>query len=74
MSGTEVAGQIDSRFPQVPILFVTGYADKSALGTVSEERIVRKPFIGDELVRKVNAALTRMPMSGSGNTVVPLRR
>jgi len=74
MSGIEVAGQIESRFPQVPILFVTGYADKSALGTVGEERIVRKPFIGDELVRKVDTALARTPMSESQSTVVPLRR
>jgi len=74
MSGIEVAEEIESRFPRMPILFVTGYADKSALGKVGEERIVRKPFIGDELVRKVDAALTRMPSSASERTVVPLRR
>jgi signal transduction histidine kinase len=74
MSGIEVAGEIESRFPEVPILFVTGYADKSAFGKVSQERIVRKPFVGDELVRKVDAALTRMPNLASEGTIVPLRR
>jgi signal transduction histidine kinase len=57
MSGVEVARQIQQKFPRLPTLFVTGYADKTALGDVGEERLIKKPFIDDELTAKVNAAL-----------------
>jgi DNA-binding response OmpR family regulator len=40
-------------------LFVTGYADKNALRDVGEESIIKKPFIGEELAKKVNAALVK---------------
>lgn len=59
MSGLEVARQAQLKYPTIPILFVTGYVDTSALGDVSDDRIVKKPFIDDELVQKVSAALTR---------------
>ncbi len=59
MSGLEVARQAQLKYPAIPILFVTGYVDKSILGDVSDDRIVKKPFIGDELIEKVSAALIR---------------
>jgi signal transduction histidine kinase len=72
MSGVEVARQIEKTYPALPILFVTGYADKAAFGTFGEERIVKKPFVDGELAAKVEAALK----SGSrlGDKVVQLRR
>ncbi len=72
MNGMEVAKQIHSKFPRLPTLFITGYADKTALAEVGEARIVKKPFVGDELATKVHATLQIDPRS-SGN-VVPLRR
>jgi hypothetical protein len=36
---------------------VTGYADLSAISSVSEERIVQKPFRGGELQRKIGRLL-----------------
>ena len=60
MNGVEVAREIRQRWPRMPILFVTGYADKSALTSVESitaERIVQKPFCDGELERKVMAAL-----------------
>jgi CheY-like chemotaxis protein len=74
MSGAEVARQVQSKYPALPILFVTGYADKIALGDVGDERIIQKPFIGEELAEKVNAALIRSGARLSGKGVVPLRR
>ena len=59
MSGLEVARHAQLKCPAIPILFVTGYVDKSTLGEVSEDRIIKKPFIGDELVEKISAALVR---------------
>ena len=57
MSGLEVARQVQLKYPAIPILFVTGYVDKTKLGDVSDDRIVRKPFVGEELKAKVSAAL-----------------
>jgi CheY-like chemotaxis protein len=58
MNGIEVARQVQVRVPSLPVLFVTGYADKDALSVVSEGQIVRKPFVGEELAIKVGASLT----------------
>jgi signal transduction histidine kinase len=73
MSGVEVARQVQLKYPSLPTLFVTGYADKAMLRGVGDERIIKKPFVGDELIEKVNAALVKAPRS-SGKVVVPLRR
>jgi CheY-like chemotaxis protein len=72
MNGGDLARQIHAKWPSVPILFVTGFADITALGDIGEDRIVKKPFVGDELAIKVRAALAdtaRVP----GN-VVKFRR
>jgi CheY-like chemotaxis protein len=74
MSGVELARQIRQKFPALPILFVTGYADKAAFADVSEERIIKKPFIGNELTTKVNAALIKAAPRFTDRVVVPLRR
>jgi CheY-like chemotaxis protein len=74
MSGVEVARQIQQKFSTLPILFVTGYADKAAFADVSEERIIKKPFIGNELSTKVNAALIKAAPRFTDRVVVPLRR
>jgi signal transduction histidine kinase/CheY-like chemotaxis protein len=57
MNGMEVAKQVHSRFPNLPVLFITGFADQSALGKVDDAGIIKKPFLGDELANKVDAAL-----------------
>jgi signal transduction histidine kinase len=72
MSGLEVARLAQQKCPAIPILFVTGYVDKSTLGDVSDDRIVKKPFIDDELAEKVSAALIK-GNRGPGEKVVRLR-
>ncbi|UGB39207.1 PAS domain-containing protein [Frateuria soli] len=57
MNGVEVAQQARARRPELPVLFVTGYADQTALAGVGEERVVQKPFRDDELERKVRAVI-----------------
>jgi signal transduction histidine kinase/CheY-like chemotaxis protein len=74
MSGMEVARQISFKYPTIPILFITGYADKLAFGDVSEQRIIKKPFVGEELAEKVNSALIKGISSHRGKVVVSLRR
>jgi CheY-like chemotaxis protein len=59
MNGAELAGAVRKSWPDVPVLFVTGYADLSAIADVSEDRIVQKPFRGGELQRKVQRILAQ---------------
>src|SRR5262249_5393827 len=40
MNGAELARQVCIKRPALPILFITGYADRAALAGVSEERTV----------------------------------
>jgi signal transduction histidine kinase len=70
MNGAEVARHVTSKRPGLPVLFVTGFADRGALEGVSEAYIVGKPFIDDELATKVRNALAE----GTRGNVVRLRR
>ena len=73
MNGMEIARQVHSRFPTLPVLFITGYVDQTVLAEIDEARIVKKPFVGDELAIKVNAALLKASPRTAGK-VLPLRR
>jgi CheY-like chemotaxis protein len=71
MNGAEAARAALELRPQLPVLFITGYADLKALRDVGEERIIQKPFRDEELSRKVQAALAQVEAE---NKVVPMRR
>ena len=73
MNGVDVARELSSKYPTLPVVFVTGYADDSLLEAIGDARIIKKPFVGDELVTKVQAALTKSEHR-SGGKVVPLAR
>lgn len=73
MNGMEVARQMRAKVPSRPVLFVTGYADTSAIGDIDDKQIVRKPFIGNELADKVQFALARTA-GNSSRKVVTFRR
>jgi signal transduction histidine kinase len=70
MNGAEVAHRVQDIRPSIPILFVTGFADRAALEGVSDACIIGKPFVDDELVTKVRLALE----SHVSQKVVRLRR
>jgi signal transduction histidine kinase/ActR/RegA family two-component response regulator len=72
MNGGDLARQIHAKWPAMPILFVTGFADITALGDVGEDRIIKKPFVDDELAVKVRSVLADHKRV-AGN-VVQLRR
>ena len=57
MNGVEVARRARAVRPGLEVLFITGYADLSALAGTPEERIVQKPFRDGELERKVARCL-----------------
>jgi signal transduction histidine kinase/CheY-like chemotaxis protein len=70
MNGAEVARQALAKRPSLPILFVTGFADRTAMAGIVESQIIAKPFVNDELASKVRLAIA----SGRSAKVVPLRR
>ena len=70
MNGAEVARQAHARQPNLPVLFVTGFADRGGLAGADDAFIVGKPFHYDELAGKVQFALG----AGSAANVVQLRR
>ncbi|MGT2480961.1 response regulator [Methylobacterium oryzae CBMB20] len=60
MNGAEAATEIRKRWPAMPVLFVTGFADTAALalaGAARVDAIVLKPYRDGELERKVATAL-----------------
>lgn len=61
MSAAKVARRVQTTRPALPILFVTGYADRAALEGVSEAQIIGKPFVGNALHDRVRTALARRP-------------
>jgi signal transduction histidine kinase/ActR/RegA family two-component response regulator len=60
MNGGEVAREIKARRPHLPVLFATGYADADALLEAGEDRVIRKPFVDDELASKLAAAVAHV--------------
>ncbi|HKR90053.1 MAG TPA: response regulator [Phenylobacterium sp.] len=72
MNGAAAARAAVELRPNLPVLFITGYADLQALRDVGEERIIQKPFRDEELSRKVQAALAQA--QATAKMVVPIRR
>ena len=59
MNGAELARRIRSRFPEMRVLFVTGYAETDALSDVADDQIILKPLRQADLSRKLAAVLKR---------------
>ncbi len=57
MNGFELARAARTRQIGLKVLFVTGYADLTALGDVAETDILLKPFRGAKLIEKILGAL-----------------
>ena len=67
MNGAEAVAAIRQRWPAMPVVFVTGYADTSALtqvGATEAHSIILKPFRDGELERTVAATLAAKPAHG----------
>jgi CheY-like chemotaxis protein len=62
MGGRELASRVRGMFPDMPILFITGYTDDELLRKGSIEReaeVLRKPFISADLLSAVGRLLNR---------------
>ena len=69
MNGVEVARLARERRPDLPILFVTGYADTDVLSEATEDEIVQKPFSEDELAAKIGRLLRKTPARAAPEAV-----
>jgi CheY-like chemotaxis protein len=70
MNGGELARRVRAKDPDQRIVFITGFADFTALAALGEDRVVQKPFRDGELAQQVAAALGQPEMG----KVTPLRR
>jgi signal transduction histidine kinase len=57
MNGADLARHVNDRHADMPVLFVTGYADAGSLTGIPEEQIIRKPFNEDQLADRVARAI-----------------
>jgi CheY-like chemotaxis protein len=74
MNGRVLANEAKARRPGLRIVFVTGYADASALALEPDEILLSKPFKVAELARRIADALeqpVRIPLT---DNVVPFGR
>ncbi|WP_446731168.1 response regulator [Pseudomonas sp. CFBP 13711] len=56
MNGGELATALNKKSPDVPVIFLTGYADIDILG-LEDRLVLQKPFSEAELQRKILQAL-----------------
>jgi DNA-binding response OmpR family regulator len=62
MMGNEVAEHVQAIRPDLPVLYMSGYAEPvlTENGTLQDGvTIIEKPFTGRELLRRVHATLRR---------------
>ncbi len=67
MNGAEAAAELRKRWPAMPVVFVTGFADTAALrqaGASGSDAVVLKPFRDGELERKVAGVLAARQPAG----------
>jgi CheY-like chemotaxis protein len=57
MTGVELAEAIRVMDPNLPVIIVTGYAERKGLSDVDERRILQKPFTEDDLIEKIRSVL-----------------
>jgi len=56
MNGGELARAVRTRYPELPVIFVTGYAELCELGLAGYS-IIQKPFREEQLASKIHLAL-----------------
>jgi PAS domain S-box-containing protein len=72
MRGTELARAVRAKFPNLPVIIVTGYVDAAGLnGAIGDAILLQKPFRMNELGDAVELTLRRCPQRPR---IVPKRR
>jgi signal transduction histidine kinase/ActR/RegA family two-component response regulator len=74
MNGIEAGRVMRARWPELPVLFMTGHADAPALGDeIAAGSTLRKPFVAAELEARIAGLLEREAARRGAPNVVPLR-
>ena len=66
MTGSELAAHVDRVAPEIPMLFISGYADEAIVrqgGMKPGSPFLQKPFTAAGLVAKVRSVLDARPPS-----------
>jgi PAS domain S-box-containing protein len=74
MSGTELARAVRGKWPELPVIVITGYADATGFDDQFDQAILlRKPFRINELGTAIEHAVQHSAASAKPAKVVPLR-
>jgi PAS domain S-box-containing protein len=74
MSGTELARAVRGKWPELPVIVITGYADATGLDDQFDQAILlRKPFRINELGTAIEHAVQHSAAAAKPAKVVPLR-
>ena len=66
MTGAELIRQAQQKYPGLPAIIATGYADLQAIGEViSTDMVLRKPFQLNDLIHKVQQALAQSSLAAT---------
>jgi CheY-like chemotaxis protein len=57
MSGPELARRVRASWPNLPVIFISGYADPEGVAGEELGRLVRKPFRAADLQRQIQTAI-----------------
>jgi signal transduction histidine kinase len=68
MNGGEVARLARMRRTNLPVLFITGFAERSTIDGIDQPQILRKPFMEEELAERV-----RVVLAAAASAMAPLR-
>jgi PAS domain S-box-containing protein len=73
-SGPDLVKALRARLPQVPVLYVSGYADEQLLSSIAGEELLPKPFRPAALLTRVRRLLdARASASASGANAEPAK-
>lgn len=61
LDGFQLSAEVRRRFPDVPILLMTGYAGKETPDYARHDAIIAKPFTADRLLMQVQLMLANVP-------------
>src|SRR5205085_9515902 len=66
LNGAEIATKARARYPGLPIVFVTGFADTAVIEATfgTDARLVRKPFRTNELQAAISIAIQSSETAG----------
>jgi signal transduction histidine kinase/ActR/RegA family two-component response regulator len=72
MNGVELAAAVRERWPSLPVIFASGYADLGSFGEkLKDQDVIRKPYRLEDLARRIDRVLMR---AAAGNNAIQLQK